>query len=105
MTGKTPEQARQMVASVAEGKPDIIKIGVDDNLGTSTKMAPEVYRAVIDEAHRRGLRVAAHIFYLEDAKDLLRAGVDMIAHSVRDKDLDDEFIRMMKARNVPCVRR
>ena len=44
VTGKTPEQARQMVASVAEGKPDIIKIGVDDNLGTSTKMAPEVYR-------------------------------------------------------------
>jgi imidazolonepropionase-like amidohydrolase len=81
VTGKTPEQARQMVASVADGKPDIIKIRVDDN--------------------RRGLRVAAHIFYLEDAKDLLRAGVDMIAHSVRDKDLDDEFIGMMKARNVP----
>jgi imidazolonepropionase-like amidohydrolase len=101
VVGKTPEQARQMVASVAESKPDIIKIRVDDNLGTSTKMTPEVYRAVIDEAHRRGLRVAAHIFYLEDAKDLLRAGVDMIAHSVRDKDIDDEFIGMMKARNVP----
>ena len=64
-------------------------------------MTPDVYRAVIDEAHRRGLRVAAHIFYLDDAKDLLRAGVDMIAHSVRDKDLDDEFIALMKARNVP----
>ena len=101
VTGKSPEQARQMVASVAEGEPDIIKIRVDDNLGTSTKMTPDVYRAVIDEAHRRGLRVAAHIFYLEDAKDLLRAGVDMIAHSVRDKDIDDEFIGMMKARNVP----
>ena len=99
--GKTPEQARQMVASVAESKPDIVKIRVDDNLGTSTKMTPEVYRAVIDEAHRRGLRVAAHIFYLEDAKELLRAGVDMIAHSVRDRDIDEEFIGMMKARNVP----
>ena len=101
VTGKTPEQARQMVASIAEGKPDTVKIRVDDNLGTATKMTPEVYRAVIEEAHRRGLRVAAHIFYLEDAKDLLRAGVDMIAHSVRDKDIDDEFIGMMKARNVP----
>ena len=99
--GKTAEQARQMVASVAETRPDIIKIRVDDNLGTSPKMTPEVYRAVIVEAHRRGLRVAAHIFYLEDAKDLLRAGVDMIAHSVRDKDIDDEFIGLMKARNVP----
>jgi imidazolonepropionase-like amidohydrolase len=101
VTGKTPEQARQMVGTIAEGKPDIIKIRVDDNLGAGTKMTPDVYRAVIDEAHRRGLRVAAHIFYLDDAKDLLRAGVDMIAHSVRDKDIDDEFIAMMKARNVP----
>ena len=64
-------------------------------------MTPDVYRAVIDEAHKRNLRVAAHIFYLDDAKDLLKAGVDMIAHSVRDKDLDDETIALMKARNVP----
>lgn len=64
-------------------------------------MAPAVYRAVIEEAHRRGLRVAAHIFYLDDAKDLLRAGVDVIAHSVRDRDIDDEFIALMKERNVP----
>jgi imidazolonepropionase-like amidohydrolase len=101
IVGKTPDEARQMVARVAALRPDIIKIRVDDNLGTATKMLPAVYRAVIDEAHRRGLRVAAHIFYLEDAKDLLRAGVDFIAHSVRDKEIDDEFIALMKARNVP----
>jgi imidazolonepropionase-like amidohydrolase len=101
ITGKTPEETRQMVARVAATKPDIIKIRVDDNLGATPKMAPEVYRAVIDEAHQRGLRVAAHIFYLEDAKDLLRAGVDFIAHSVRDKDIDDEFISLMKKRDIP----
>lgn len=101
IVGKTPEEARQMVARVAAAQPDIIKIRVDDNLGTATKMPPAVYRAVIDEAHRRGLRVAAHIFYLEDAKELLRAGVDFIAHSVRDREIDDEFIALMKARNVP----
>jgi imidazolonepropionase-like amidohydrolase len=101
IVGKTPDEARQMLATVAARKPDIIKIRVDDNLGTTAKMTPEVYRAVIDEAHRRGLRVAAHLFYLEDAKDLLRAGVDLIAHSVRDKDIDDEFLALMKARNVP----
>ena len=100
IVGKTPEEARQMVARVAAAKPDVIKIRVDDNLGTTAKMPPEVYRAVIDEAHRRGLRVAAHLFYLDDAKDLLRAGVDVIAHSVRDKDIDDEFISLMKARSV-----
>jgi imidazolonepropionase-like amidohydrolase len=101
IVGKTPDEARQMVATVAALKPDVIKIRVDDNLGAGSKMSPDVYRAVIDEAHRRGLRVAAHVFYLEDAKDLLRAGVDVVAHSVRDKDIDDEFIALMKARNVP----
>lgn len=101
IVGKTPEEARQMVARVAAAQPDIIKIRVDDNLGTATKMPPAVYRAVIDEAHRRGLRVAAHIFYLEDAKELLRAGVDFIAHSVRDREIDDEFIALMKARHIP----
>src|SRR5215510_12538155 len=101
ITGKTPEEAREMVARVAAAKPDVIKIRVDDNLGATTKMAPEVYRAIIDEAHQRGLRVAAHIFYLEDAKDLLRAGADLIAHSVRDKEIDDEFISLMKKRDIP----
>lgn len=101
ITGRTPQEARQMVARVAAMKPDIIKIRVDDNLGATAKMPPEVYRAIIDEAHQRGLRVAAHIFYLEDAKDLLRAGADFIAHSVRDKEIDDEFISLMKKRDIP----
>jgi len=101
ITGKTPQEAREMVARVAAMKPNIIKIRVDDNLGATVKMSPEVYRAVIDEAHQRGLRVAAHIFYLEDAKDLLRAGADFIAHSVRDKEIDDEFISLMKKRDIP----
>ncbi|HKQ76869.1 MAG TPA: amidohydrolase family protein [Blastocatellia bacterium] len=101
ITGRTPQEAREMVARVAAAKPDVIKIRVDDNLGASPKMPPEVYRAIIDEAHQRGLRVTAHIFYLEDAKDLLRSGVDFIAHSVRDKDIDDDFISLMKKRSVP----
>lgn len=101
VTGRTPQEARQMVARVAATKPDFIKVRVDDNLGTTAKMQPEVYRAIIDEAHQRGLRVAAHIFYLEDAKDLLRAGADFIAHSVRDKEIDDEFIALMKKRDIP----
>lgn len=101
VTGPTPEAARAQVQRVAALKPDMIKIRVDDNLGTATKMTPEVFRAVIDEAHRHGLRVAAHVFYLDDAKALLRAGVDMIAHSVRDRDIDEEFIGLMKERNVP----
>ena len=100
VTGNTPEAARQMVNEVAALKPDVIKIRVDDNLGAGRKMPPEVYRAVIDESHRLGLRVAAHIFYLDDAKDLLRSGVDYIAHSVRDRDIDGEFIDLLKKRDI-----
>ena len=103
ITGATPEEARQAVARVAALKPDVIKIRVDDNLGTAAKMKPEVYRAVIDDAHARGLRVAAHIFYLDDAKDLLRAGVDVIAHSVRDREVDEEFLTLMKSRQAAYV--
>lgn len=101
IVGNTPEEARQMVARVAELNPDFIKMRVDDNLGTRDKMAPEVYRAVIEEAHSRGIRIAAHVFYLEDAKGVLRAGADIIAHSVRDQDIDDEFIALMKDRDIP----
>jgi imidazolonepropionase-like amidohydrolase len=99
---KTPAEARQLVAEDQAMKVDIVKIRVDDNLGTTPKMAPEVYRAVIDEAHKRGLRVAVHLFYLADAKAVLDAGADFIAHSIRDKDVDADVIATLKRRNV-CV--
>lgn len=98
ITAATPEQARAMVAKVAATRPDVIKVRVDDQLGTAVKMPPDVYGALIEEAHKRGLRVAVHIFALEDAKGVLRAGADFIAHSVRDREIDDEFIRLMKQR-------
>jgi imidazolonepropionase-like amidohydrolase len=96
--GATPEAARAQVEAVAAKKPDWVKIRVDDNLGTTPKMTPEVYRAVIEEAHRRRLRVAAHLFYLEDARGLLGAGVDFLAHSVRDQDVDPAFVAELKRR-------
>jgi imidazolonepropionase-like amidohydrolase len=98
----TPAEARTQVAQVVEQRVDWVKIRVDDNLGTAKKMTPEVYRAVIDEAHKRGARVAAHIFYLADAKDLLTSGADLVAHSIRDLAVDDAVIAQLKARNT-CV--
>src|SRR6185295_19146094 len=77
-----------------------VKIRVDDNLGATPKMAPEIYKAVIDEAHKKNMRVAVHLFYLDDAKAVLDAGADFIAHSVRDTDVDDAFIAMLKRRDV-----
>jgi imidazolonepropionase-like amidohydrolase len=100
VSAKSPEDARRVVREVAALQPDWIKIRVDDNLGAGSKMPPDVYGAVIDEAHRHKLPVAAHIFYLEDAKGLLRAGVDFLAHSVRDLPVDDELIGLMREHDV-----
>ena len=100
VTGNTAEEARAMVAKVAAMKPDMIKIRVDDNLGASRKMPEAAWRAVIEEAHARKLPVAVHIYWLADAKATLLAGADMIAHSVRDTAVDDQFINALKSRDV-----
>ena len=101
IVAKTAEEARRMVDTVAGLHPNYIKIRVDDNLGTTKKIPPEVYRAVIDETHKRGQRLFVHYYYLADAKDLLRSGADMLAHSVRDREVDDEFIGLVKQRDIP----
>ncbi|MBT5484940.1 MAG: amidohydrolase family protein [Gammaproteobacteria bacterium] len=94
----TEEEARQAVRDEVANNVNFIKIWVDDRDGQFEKLGPELYGAVIDEAHQNGLKVLAHLFTLEDAKGLLRAGVDGFAHGVRDQDIDDEFIAMIQAR-------
>ena len=89
-------EARADVRELAAKKVDLVKIWVDDRNGTVPKLTPELYRAIIDEAHKNNLRVAAHIFYLSDAKELLRSGIDILAHLVRDRDADDELVAMLK---------
>ena len=76
VTGDTPDAARQIVEENAAMNVDFIKIRVDDNLGTASKMTPEVFSAVIEAAHDRGLRVASHVYYLEDAKALDDEGIE-----------------------------
>jgi imidazolonepropionase-like amidohydrolase len=90
--------ARKAVQELAAHKADIVKIWVDTRDGKYKKLSPDLYGAIIDEAHKRGLRVTAHIFDLEDAKGLMRAGVDALAHGVRDQDVDEEIIGMFKQR-------
>lgn len=94
----TAEEAISNIKALAALKPDMIKIWVDDMGGTTGKIKPEVYGAIISEAHKHGIRVAAHLFYLEDAHLLLDAGVDIFAHSVRDKEVDDQLISKMKSK-------
>ena len=102
VTGDTPEEAVAVVNAVADSGFDIVKIRIDDNLGAAGKITPEVYQAVVETAHQRGLRLAAHLYYLEDAKGLLEAGADLVAHSVRDADVDDDLITLLRDSGV-CV--
>ena len=90
-------EGRTAVQELAAKKVDIVKIWVDDRDGKFPKLTPALYGAVIDEAHKQKLRVAAHIFSLEDAKGLLRAGIDAFAHGIRDTDADAEVMALFKA--------
>jgi imidazolonepropionase-like amidohydrolase len=95
-TSKTAEDGRKAVDAIAAAKTDIVKIRLDDFLGTAPKMPPEAYTAILDEAHQKHMRVAVHIVTLSDAKAVLRLHADYIAHSVRDEEIDGETIALLK---------
>ena len=96
----TPEEARAAVRDLAPHKPDFVKIWVDDRNGTQKKITPEIYQAAADEAKKLGLRSIGHVFDLDDAKGMIRAGVEGFLHSIRDAGVDDEFIQLAKEHNI-----
>lgn len=99
---ENPQQARVQVAAAAQTSPDWIKIRVDSQLGRQVPMPRPVYQQVIESSHANDLPLASHMVTLEDAKGLLRAGTDLLAHSVRDAKVDDELIELMLQSNV-CI--
>lgn len=95
----TPEEARKLVQQQAAKGVDFIKLWMDDERKTiPVKMTYAISKAIIDEAHKHKLRVVAHVFYLADAKELLREGVDGFGHMVRDVPVDQEFLNLMKSK-------
>jgi imidazolonepropionase-like amidohydrolase len=94
------DEARKDVDELASHRADIVKIWVDNGHGATPEMTPQIYKAVIEEAHGKNLRVAAHEYALEDARQLVADGVDVLAHSVRDQVVDDAFVQAMKKRGV-----
>ncbi len=96
----TAEEGRQHVRELSSQGVHFVKIWVDDRDGTAPKLQPDVYRAIIDEAHSLGMEVLAHLgrtTALEDAKDLYRAGIDGFVHTVRDRDVDEEYLTLVRA--------
>jgi imidazolonepropionase-like amidohydrolase len=101
---ETEDEGRKAVRDNKALNVEIIKVWVDDREGKVQKVTPAQYAAIIDEAHKLGMRVSAHIFNMDDAKGLMRAGLDIFAHGVRDKDVDDETVVMFKQRpNLPLI--
>jgi len=103
VTAADPAEARAAAEANADAGVDWLKLRVDDNLGVSPKMPWDAVQAVFDVGAERGLRVATHLFYLADAKRLLQMGSGLMAHSVRDVDVDDEFVSALRSSGVCYV--
>jgi imidazolonepropionase-like amidohydrolase len=97
---RTPAEARAAVDAMADAGVDVIKVWIDDLNHQAPKMPPAVYRAAIEQAHARGLKAAAHIHALEDAKGAVAAGIDIIGHGVRDRPVDAALLAAMRERGV-----
>src|ERR1700712_5470557 len=96
----TPDEARAAVRELVGKSPDFVKFWVDDRNGTKAKFGPDVYSAIIDEAHKHGIRAIAHIYELDDSKGVVRAGVDGIAHLVRSPGPDKELLDLLTDNDV-----
>jgi imidazolonepropionase-like amidohydrolase len=96
----TVEEARAAVDDYARMKPEFVKIWVDDRGGKTKKLTPPLYLAIIDEAHKLNLPVAAHNVTLADAKLHMRAGVEGWLHlPVRMGEVpDDELLSIIRNR-------
>lgn len=100
IAGNDAQSVRDQVNQNADRGANFIKTRIDDNLGATAKMPRAVFDALVDQAHSRRLPVAVHLFYLDDAKYMLEADADLIAHSIRDLPVDDEFIDAVSAKGV-----
>ena len=99
----TPEQAREMARAELAKHPSVIKIWIDDRLGTLPDFPPEIYGPILEEASKQNVKVAAHIYYLRDAKEVMRRGAVLLAHSVEDREVDDEFLKLAKQNGLTQV--
>ncbi|MDA1316343.1 MAG: amidohydrolase family protein [Acidobacteria bacterium] len=99
----TSAQARAWVNRLADKGADVAKMWVDSHHESFKKLGPTVYSAIIEQAHKRDLLTFAHLYELSDAKGLVKAGLDVIAHSIRDEEVDDELINLLKKNNVTYV--
>src|ERR687892_111248 len=99
----TPQQARAKVDETVAGGADYIKIWVDGGFGTRDKLTPEFCAAVLEQARKHGKLTFGHAYELADAKMLVEQGLNVLAHNIRDREVDSDFIAILKQRNVTLI--
>ena len=97
------DQVPGLMSDLAKIKPAVVKMWVDDHGGKAEKIKPEIYKAIITEAHKKGIPVASHLYNLEDARSLTESGLDIMAHSIRDKEIDADLLKQMKEKGVAYI--
>ena len=110
----SPWQARAAIREMAAQDITLVKLWVEDrggfenprqpgspvpgSEGTAYMLGPELYRAAIDEAHKRGVRTIGHVKARELMKDMIRAGLDSQTHPITDLPFDEEMITLLRER-------
>jgi imidazolonepropionase-like amidohydrolase len=98
-----PEEARKAVRENLAVGADFIKIVVDAGAGPVWKfryLAPEDAKAVVEDAHRLGLKVAAHASDKTGIQTAIDAGVDSVEHG---DEATNEQLKQMKDKGVFLV--
>ena len=99
----TPQQARARVDEIGAAGADYIKVWVDGGFGTRAKLTPEFCAAVLEQARKHGKLTFGHAYELVDARMLVERGLNVLAHNVRDRQVDSEFVSLLKQRNVTLI--
>jgi imidazolonepropionase-like amidohydrolase len=104
--GTRPLHANYEVIRAPEGRAAVqdvlaknikqIKIWLGDRNGSYPAMPWQVYEAIIDEAHRNGIKVHAHATTIRDQKEAIRAGADVVVHMVQNAPIDDELSALVR---------
>ncbi|MFH2006348.1 MAG: amidohydrolase family protein [bacterium] len=103
----TVAEALALVRQQVAKKTDLIKIWyvaskklVEDKLALHPDRFYPIVQAVVRESHRHGVKVWVHATELEIARKAVVAGADVLVHSVRDRDVDDAFVTLLKTKQV-----
>jgi imidazolonepropionase-like amidohydrolase len=96
----TADEARALVKTLLEHEPDLVKVWFIHRNGEDLKAQGELVRAAIEESHAAAVRVAVHATQLEVARTAVEAGAEILVHSVDDKAVDDDFLRLLKEKDV-----